>query len=68
MIVQPTDVAVAWMKQFFNRVGDIMPDDVEINLPIYLKYQLLHGYMCEDLAKDGDPVISYTQILLHHEE
>ena len=41
---QVTDVAVAWMKQFFNHVGDIiMPDGVEINLPSYLNYQLLHG-------------------------
>ena len=56
-----TDLAVAWMKHFFNRVGDIMPDGVEINLPSYLNYRLLYGYMCKDLANDGDAVICYTQ-------
>ena len=60
---QKTDVAVAWMRQFFNCVGDRMPDGVEINLPSYLNFKLLHEYMCEDLAKDGDVAISYTQLI-----
>lgn len=40
-----------------------MPDGVEINLPSYLNFKLLHEYMCEDLAKDGDVAISYTQLI-----
>ena len=56
-----TDIAVAWMAHFFNCVGDIMPDGVEINLPSYLNYKLMYGYMCKDLANNGDEVISYTQ-------
>lgn len=58
-----TAIAVAWMKGFFNRVGDRMPDGVEVNLPSYMTKKLLHEYLSEDLTQSGDVVISYTQLI-----
>ena len=58
---QKTDVAVAWIKLFVQRIGDRMPDGVVINLPSFMNLKLLHNYMSEDLSKEGDSVISYTQ-------
>ena len=61
--LQKTDIAVPCMNQLFHHVGDIMPDGVAINLPSYFNFKLLHKYMSEDLVKNSDPIISYTQFV-----
>ena len=58
-----TEIAMAWMKSFFSRVGDRMPDGVELHLPSYLNFKMLHAFMIEDLTKVNDDVISYTQFV-----
>ena len=56
-----TNIAKAWMKLTFNRIGDKMPDTLAINLPSYLDNQIIYSYMKEDFAKLGEDVICYSQ-------
>lgn len=38
-----------------------MPDTLVINLPSYLDYRIIYGYLKDDLTKIGEEVISYSQ-------
>ena len=54
-----TNVSKAWMKLLFSRIGDKMPDSLAINLPSYLDYRILYGWMKQDLT--GEEMICYSQ-------
>ena len=55
-----TNVAKAWMKLFFSRIGDRMPDTLAINLPSYLDYRIIYSYLRNDLAQREELSICYS--------
>ena len=56
-----TNVAKAWMRLFFGRIGDKMPDSLAINLPSYLDNRIIYGYLKDDLAQRKEQPICYSQ-------
>ncbi len=50
--------SVAWMKQFFDKVGDKMPDRLAIHLPSFMTQTSVYSRMKEDLLTQNLPVIS----------
>ena len=58
---QKSEIAKAWMKSSFSRMGDRMPDSAAIHLPSYLDRKTLYDMMRNDLVGEGQPIISYSQ-------
>lgn len=56
-----TNVAKAWMRLFFGRIGDKMPDSLAINLPSYLDNRIIYGYLKDDLVQRKEQPICYSQ-------
>lgn len=56
-----TNGAKAWMRLFFNRVGDKMPDTLAINLPSYLDNRIIYGYLKDGFSPLGEKIICYSQ-------
>ena len=56
-----TNAAKAWMRLFFNRVGDKMPDTLAINLPSYLDNRIIYGYLKDEFSALGEEMICYSQ-------
>lgn len=50
--------SVAWMRQFFHKVGDKMPDRLAIHLPSFMTQTSVYSRMREDLSTQNLPVIS----------
>ena len=50
--------AIAWMRQYFNQIGDHMPDRMAIHLPSFLTHSNVYGRMKEDLESRNKSVIS----------
>lgn len=56
-----SEVAKAWMKSSFSRMGDKMPDSFAIHLPSYLDRRALYEMMTNDLENERQPTICYSQ-------
>ena len=52
--------AVAWMRRYFNQVGDHMPDRMAIHLPSFLTNALVYSRMKEELEAKNQTVISVS--------
>lgn len=56
-----SEVAKAWMKSSFSRMGDKMPNSSAIHLPSYLDRKALYEMMKNDLEDQRQAIISYSQ-------
>lgn len=56
-----TNVAKAWMRLFFSRIGDKMPNTLAINLPSYLDCSIIYGYLKHDVTQREEQLICYSQ-------
>ena len=56
-----SEVAKAWMKSSFSRMGDKMPNSSAIHLPSYLDRKALYEMMKNDLVDQRQAIISYSQ-------
>ena len=56
-----SEVAKAWMKSSFSRMGDKMPNSAAIHLPSYLDRKALYEMMKNDLVNQRQAIISYSQ-------
>ena len=50
--------AVAWMRLYFDQIGDHMPDRLAIHLPSFLTQSAVYSRMKEDFEMRSQPVIS----------
>ena len=46
-------VANAWMKRYFDQIGDKMPHIEQIHLPSFLSKKVVYDLMCAELAEQG---------------
>lgn len=53
--------AIAWMSNYFKKVGDMMPDRMVTHLPSCLTLQGIYDHMKEELEQDTKDVISKSQ-------
>ena len=49
--------AIAWLHNYFNQVGDHMPDRMAIHLPSFLTTIDIYTRMKEELHASGRPVV-----------
>ena len=55
-----TNIAIAWMHVYFNRIGEKMPNRISINLPSYLTQQKIYMEMKEQLEQNKDPCCGFS--------
>ena len=52
--------AISWMRQYFEHIGDHMPDRMAIHLPSFLTSSVVYDRMKEEFEAGGHPVISQS--------
>lgn len=52
-VAEKSSVAIAWMKNYFERIGDKMPHTAHIHLPKFLTKRDVYHIMCKELKKEG---------------
>ena len=55
-----TNIAVGWMRVYFQRIGEKMPNSISINLPCYLTKEKVYSEMKRDLEESGDPCCGFS--------
>lgn len=61
---EKSNSAVAWMRLYFEQIGDRMPDRLAIHLPSFLTQSAVYMRMKEDFKTTNQPVVSNSQF--HH--
>lgn len=50
--------AIAWMRLYFDQIGDQMPDRLAVHLPSFLTQAAVYSRMKEEFESRGQPVVS----------